>query len=88
MDSGYLFAFLSSEYGFRFLRSTITGTKLCRFIEPLVMELPIPLPNTKSDMTRIGDMIRQAYDYRSKAIDLEDEAQALLVNYLGLKKTS
>lgn len=84
IDSGYLYAFLSSEYGFRLLRSTITGTKLCRFIEPLVMELPVPLPNTKSEMTNIGNMIRRAYDYRSKALDLEDQAQALLGHSLGL----
>lgn len=84
IDSGYLYAFLSSEYGFRLLRSTITGTKLCRFIEPLMMELPIPLPESKSEMTNIGNMIRQAYDFRSKALDLEDQAQALISQLLEL----
>lgn len=78
MDAGYLYAFLSSDYGFRFLRSTITGTKLCRFIEPLVMELPIPLPDSMSIMTNIGKMVRKAYEYRSEALDKEVQAQELL----------
>ncbi len=84
IDSGYLYAFLSSDYGFRLLRSTITGTKLCRFIEPLVLEIPIPMVNSPYEQLDIGNMVRQAYDFRAKAIQLEDQAQALLCNFLGV----
>ena len=83
IDPGYLYAFLSSEYGFRLLRSTISGTKLCRFITPLVLSIPVPiLPRDKQQA--IGDMVRRAYDNRAIATERENQAQALLAQELGL----
>lgn len=84
IDAGYLFAYLSSDYGFRLLRSTISGTKLCRFIEPLALSIPVPIIDTQHQ-TLIGDQIRQAYDNRADADTLEDQAQALLVEALEME---
>ena len=65
------------------LRSTISGTKLCRFITPLVLSIPVPiLPRDKQQA--IGDMVRRAYDNRAIATEREDQAQALLAQELGL----
>lgn len=85
IDPGYLFAFLSSEYGFRLFRSTISGTKLCRFIAPLVLSFPVPML-AKSQQESIGDYIRSAYDNRSAATKMEDNAQSILYAELGLEK--
>lgn len=83
VDPGYLYTYLSSEYGFRLLRSTISGTKLCRFIEPLVMSIPVPLvPNVVQ--VEIGDQVRKAYESRAKAQQLEDEAQQTLTELLDV----
>lgn len=83
IDAGYLFAYLGSNYGFRLLRSTVSGTKLCRFIEPLALSIPVPILSVQQQ-TCIGDWVRQAYDNRAEAVLLEDQAQALLIEALGL----
>ena len=83
IDPGYLFAYMSSDYGFRLLRSTISGTKLCRFIEPLVMSIPVSMAT--SDVRKaIGDKIRQAYDNRAEALECEGQARTALAEALGL----
>ena len=87
VNPGYLFTYLSSEYGFRLLRSTISGTKLCRFIQPLVMNIPVPIVDMQAQQ-EIGDKIRHAYDKRAQALELKDQAQALLTEALGLKSGS
>jgi len=81
IDPGYLFAYLSSDYGFRLLRSTISGTKLCRFIEPLALSIPVPLV-TSDVQKEIGDQVRRAYGNRADALVLEDKAQSLLAETL------
>lgn len=84
VDPGYLYSFLSSEYGFRLLRSTISGTKLCRFIAPLALSIPVPLASRKTQEA-IGDKVRQAYELRAYSLKLEDQAQALLAEALGME---
>lgn len=43
IPSGYLYTWLSSDYGFRFIRNLQTGTKLCRPIPRLLLEIPVPI---------------------------------------------
>lgn len=82
VDPGYLFAFLSSEYGFHLFRSTACGTKLLSFILDLVEQFPIPtLPQEQQN--EIGSLVYQAYDSRADALSLEDRAQAILLEALG-----
>lgn len=83
VNPGYLFAFLSSEYGFQLMRSTECGTKLLGFILPLVERIPIPLAG-KTVQDEIGKMVFQAYDCRADALQLEDQAQIMLSGALGM----
>ncbi len=72
---GYVFAWLNSEYGFRFIRSTHSGTKLCRPIKELLLEIPIPKAK-KAIRNQIGQLINKAYENRVKASLLENKAIA------------
>jgi type I restriction enzyme S subunit len=84
VNPGYLFAFLSSEYGFHLFRSTARGTKLLGFILGLVARMPIPMV-AESFQNEIGKSVYQAYDNRADALALEDQAQVLLVKALGIQ---
>ena len=66
MSSGYLYAWLASDYGFRLLRNLQAGTKLCRPIPRLVLELPIPIVEN-SVMEEIDKMVKDAYTKRYQA---------------------
>jgi type I restriction enzyme S subunit len=43
VPSGYLFLWLNTDYGFRFIRKTQSGTKLCRPIPKLLETLIVPI---------------------------------------------
>lgn len=66
MPSGYLYAWLASDYGFRLLRNLQTGTKLCRPIPRLVLELPVPIVESNV-MEEIDKMVKEAYTKRYRA---------------------
>lgn len=73
MPSGYLYAWLSSDFGFRLLRNLQAGTKLCRPIPKLVLELPIPIID-KEDMVKIDSLVREAHTKRHQANQMELKA--------------
>ncbi|MFZ1527473.1 MAG: restriction endonuclease subunit S [Ferruginibacter sp.] len=77
IPSGYLFIYLSSEYGFRLIRSTQTGTKLCRPIQSLLSDIPIPIIDKKL-MKKIHDLVCEAHTMRYQALQKEDEAILLI----------
>ncbi len=66
MPSGYLYAWFASDYGFRLLRNLQAGTKLCRPIPRLVLEIPVPVVE-KSVMEEIDKMVKGAYTKRYRA---------------------
>lgn len=66
VPSGYLYAWLSSDYGFRLIRNTQAGTKLCRPIPDLFLEIPIPILH-KEDMDEIDRLVRTAHTKRHEA---------------------
>jgi type I restriction enzyme, S subunit len=80
-DSGYLYAFLSSEYGYYQALRFKHGAVIDHLTPEQVEEILIPLPSEKQQI-EIGDLVRQAYDLRAEAIRLEDEAQTLLTQAL------
>lgn len=47
IPSGYLYAWLSSDYGFRLIRSTQYGTKQCYPNPKLLYTLPVPILEKK-----------------------------------------
>lgn len=73
IPSGYLYAWLSSEYGFRFIRSTQSGTKLCRPIPRLLSQIPVPLIQ-QAQMLEIDCLVRDAFTKRHEANKKEQEA--------------
>lgn len=81
IDSGYLYAFLSSEYGYECITRYRWGALIDEIDDEDMSKLIIPLPSEKQQK-EIGDLVRQAYDLRAEAIRLEDEAQALLTHAL------
>jgi type I restriction enzyme S subunit len=70
---GYLYAWLASEYGFRFIRSTQAGTKLCRPIPKLLAEIPVPLLSAEK-MDEINQLVITAHTKRYEALQLENQA--------------
>ncbi|OXL44808.1 hypothetical protein CFT61_03825 [Segatella copri] len=73
IPSGYLYAWLASDYGFRFLRNIQAGTKLCRPIPKLVLELPVPILG-KETMLKIDSIVKEAHTKRYEANNCEHKA--------------
>lgn len=71
--SGYLYAWLHSDYGFRLIRSTQAGTKQCRPIQKLLLEMPVPVLERRK-MNEIDRLVREAQTKLSRAAELESEA--------------
>lgn len=66
VPSGYLFAWLDTDYGFRLIRNTQAGTKLCRPIPRMLLEIPVPLIDNDS-MQEIDRLVREAHTKRYQA---------------------
>lgn len=77
VPSGYLFAWLNSDYGFRLLRNLQAGTKLCRPIPKLVLELPVPMID-KDSMQKIDILVRTAHTKRHQANQKELKAISMV----------
>ena len=73
IPSGYLFVWLSSEHGFRFLRSIQAGTKLCRPIPKLVLDIPVPIISPDI-MNEIDQLVKEAHTKRYEANENERKA--------------
>lgn len=78
MPPGCLFAFLRSEMAFRMLRSISYGTKLQIQRPDFLNSLPIPYPEDRSVREKIHGLVVSAYEFKDRAIDLEDEARSLV----------
>lgn len=81
VDPGYLFAFLSSRYGYEQVRRFRHGSVIDEITDSQVEEVLVPRPSRK-DQVAIGDKVREAYEKRAEAIRLEDDAQAILMKEL------
>ena len=77
IPAGYLFCWLNSDYGFRFIRNTQAGTKLCHPINKLFLEIPVPVIDDV-DMLRIDEMVRSAYTKRHQANQKELKAISMV----------
>jgi type I restriction enzyme S subunit len=78
IDGGYLFAFLSSEYGYHLMLKYKHGAVIDHITPDQVALITVPIPKDDAQQVVVGDLIRSAYDNRAKAIQLEDVAQDLL----------
>ena len=82
IDPGYLYAFLSSRYGYEQIFRYRHGSVIDQVTDTQIERILVPCPSRKDQMT-IGDKIRSAYEKRAEAIHFEDEAQAVLMNELN-----
>ncbi len=74
---GYLYAWLASDYGFRLIRATQAGTKLCRPIPKLLLDVPVPILST-DQMNEIHQLVTTAHTKRYEALQLETQAIELV----------
>lgn len=81
IDPGYLYAFLSSRYGYEQILRYKHGSVIDEVTDKQIEQILVPLPSRR-EQTAIGDKVREAYDKRAEAIRLEDEAQAILMKEL------
>lgn len=79
IPSGYLYTWLNTDYGFRLIRSTQSGTKLCRPIPRLLLKLPVPILD-ESIMLEIHNMVTKAHTLRYQANQKELQAIQLVEN--------
>lgn len=77
IPSGYLYAWLASDYGFRLIRATQAGTKLLYPIPKLLQEIPVPII-AKDKMEEIDRMVREAHTMRYQANQKELKAIAMV----------
>ena len=80
-DSGYLYAYLSSDYGYYSITKYRWGALIDEIDDEDMAELIIPICEV-NEQKEIGDLVRQAYELRAEAISLEDDAQELLTQAL------
>jgi len=80
VDSGYLYAFLSSEYGYHLILRYKFGAVIDHLTPNDIGFVLVPICRNQKE---IGDLVRQAYDLRAEAIRLEDEAQEILTKALN-----
>lgn len=77
MPAGYLYCWLNSDYGFRFIRNTQAGTKLCHPINKLFLGIPVPIID-KESMLEIDRLVREAHTKRHLANQKELKAISMV----------
>jgi hypothetical protein len=77
------FAWLSSDYGFRLIRNTQTGTKLCRPIPRLLLQIPVPILDN-SQMEEIDKLVKKAHTLYHLSNNNENQAISLVENEIAL----
>ena len=77
IPSGYLYCWLSTDYGFRFIRRTQTGTKLCRPIQELLKRIPVPILDDEL-MLEIDIAVKQAHTWQYEALNKEIQAISIV----------
>jgi type I restriction enzyme, S subunit len=85
VTAGYLFAFLDTDVGRRLIVRESYGSSLPHIFPPWLGSIPIPWPE-ESVRNALGTRVVIAFDKRAQANDLEDEAQVLLAEALGLER--
>lgn len=85
IPSGYLYLWLSSQYGFRMIRNTQAGTKLCRPIKPMLESIPVPIIESSlmseldTSTKHAQNLLAQSSIKEQKAIDiLESQIQSYI----------
>lgn len=85
--SGYLYAFMASEYSQLQVRNFVYGSVVDAIRESQLKMLRIPVPSFQVQRI-IHEKVEAAYSLRAEANYLEDEAQVFLKEALGLSRSS
>ena len=85
IDPGYLYCFLSTDYGYHQTLRYKYGAVIDEIDDGNIANILIPICSPEQQKN-IGDLVRQAYDLRAEAIHLEDEAQEILTKALTGKE--
>lgn len=80
-DSGYIHAFLSTDYGYQQAIRFKHGAVIDHLTPEQVEQIIVPIIS-EIKQKEIGDLVRKAFELRAEAIQLEDEAQDLLTQAL------
>jgi type I restriction enzyme S subunit len=86
VDPGYLYAFLSSEYGYQQIVRFRHGSVIDEVTDQQLKKVIIPLPSPDRQL-EIGNLVRRAYEKRAESLRLEDEAQTLLLHGMKSDRT-
>ncbi len=73
LPPGYLYAYLNSDYGFRFIRNCQAGTKLCHPIPTMFLDIPVPIIDSDK-MNEIDKLVKEAHTKRYEANNNERKA--------------
>lgn len=84
VDAGYLYAFLSSEYGYQQILRFRHGSVIDEITDQQLKKVIVPLPDP-TRQKEIGNLVRLAYEKRAEALGLEDEAQEILLREIKEK---
>jgi len=83
VDAGYLYAFLSSPYGYEQMVRFRHGSVIDEITDAQLKKVAVPLPE-RGKQRQIGDKVRLAYEKRSEALRLEDKAQEILMQAISV----
>lgn len=81
IDPGYLYCFLSTDYGYHQILRYRYGAVIDEIDDSNLANINVP-KCSPDKQKEIGDLVRKAYDLRAEAIQLEDEAQEILTEAL------
>lgn len=81
IDPGYLYAFLSSEYGYEQIIRFRYGSVIDEIDDQQLRKVIVPRLEPSKEK-KIGDLIRRAYERRAEALRLEERAQKILLGEL------
>lgn len=82
MDRGFVYIWLSTEVGRRLLLKQSFGTSMGVLFEHSFREMPVPKCSAELRHS-FEQEVQTICDYRERANELEDEAQAILLDALG-----
>lgn len=75
---GYLYAWLSSEYGQELIHRFVCGSVVSYLETEHILRISVPLLNDQDTQQEINDMVLEANQKRTKAYNLEQEALKVL----------
>jgi len=81
VSAGYLYAWLSSDYGQRLLKRYSYGSVILEVDREMIGSVPIPLP-PKAVRDKIGDLVHRANELRDQAWRIERDAIQELENLI------